>query len=326
MAKSKSFFGLRRGSTKSLTFQVLDGKQITKDRVSEVKNPRTQGQLYQRAIMATVMQAYSAGKAIFDHSFQGLAVGAKNQREFMSTNAKILRNLVAEEINGNITLPQARVVAPKSLYPVPFGGMMISRGSYEQKLFTLTDPTNLTTQTIVSLPATASAEETVAEYAARVGLIADDIYTFVIFSVSSLNPIFEVAGVNYETAKQYPVSFNFIRMRVKNLSAVTTPMDKATIGDVFTVDATNINISSFVTNNAIGELTITDIMPTAVQNYGAFGIIRSREDQDLRSTSYLHLAGDGNGFGLAAEYLLPAWKQGTANAGSSELILEGGNF
>ena len=48
MAKSKSFFGLRRGSTKSLTFQVLDGVQITKDRVSEVKNPRSVSQMKQR--------------------------------------------------------------------------------------------------------------------------------------------------------------------------------------------------------------------------------------------------------------------------------------
>lgn len=37
MAQSKGFFGLRKGSTKSLTFSVLDGKQITKDRVYDVK-------------------------------------------------------------------------------------------------------------------------------------------------------------------------------------------------------------------------------------------------------------------------------------------------
>ena len=32
MAKSPNFFGLRRGSTKSQTFSVVDGNQITKDR------------------------------------------------------------------------------------------------------------------------------------------------------------------------------------------------------------------------------------------------------------------------------------------------------
>ena len=47
MAQSKGFFGLRKGSTKSLTFSTLDGKQITKDRVYDVKNPRTENQMRQ---------------------------------------------------------------------------------------------------------------------------------------------------------------------------------------------------------------------------------------------------------------------------------------
>lgn len=38
MAKSSTYFGLRRGSTKSLTFSVADGKQITKDRVEGGKD------------------------------------------------------------------------------------------------------------------------------------------------------------------------------------------------------------------------------------------------------------------------------------------------
>lgn len=289
------------------------------------KNPRTNKQFIQRAIMATVMQAYSSGKAIFDHSFEGLGVGAMNQREFQSVNARILRNLVAAEING-VTLPQARVVAPESLNSVPFGGMMISRGSYDQNLFTFTDPTNLTTQTFVALPATATAEETAAEYASRVGLIVDDLYTFVIFSVSSRNPQFEITGVTDEYSKQYPVSFNFIRLRVKDLSAVTTPFDNLSIGDVFTVESTNTNTSNFIAAKAVNDIDLEVLMPTAVQHLGAFGVIRSREDEGLRSTSYLHLAGNGNYFGLAPQYLLPAWKQGTASAGSSELVLEGGNF
>ena len=38
MAKSSGYFGLRRGSTKSHTFSVLNGKQITKDRVEGGNN------------------------------------------------------------------------------------------------------------------------------------------------------------------------------------------------------------------------------------------------------------------------------------------------
>lgn len=92
MAQSKSFFGLRKGSTKSLTFQVLNGKQITKDRVYNVKNPQTLAQMQQRALMATVVTAYSSMKEICDHSFQGIEVGAKTMGEFLKTNISVLKN------------------------------------------------------------------------------------------------------------------------------------------------------------------------------------------------------------------------------------------
>ena len=43
MATSKGFFGHRRGSTKSFTFSVLNGKQVTREKAEKVKNPRIQG-------------------------------------------------------------------------------------------------------------------------------------------------------------------------------------------------------------------------------------------------------------------------------------------
>lgn len=91
MAKSKSFFGLRRGSTKSLTFSVYEGQQVTKDRVTEVKNPRTPSQMTQRMVMATALAMYSAGKEIFDHSFQGITYGAKSMNKFLADNVKLIR-------------------------------------------------------------------------------------------------------------------------------------------------------------------------------------------------------------------------------------------
>ena len=92
MAQSKSFFGLRRGSTKSLTFQVFNGKQVTKDRVETVKNPRTPAQMDQRMIMKTAGAAYSAMREIVDHSFQGYSYGMQNMSHFLSVNADKLRS------------------------------------------------------------------------------------------------------------------------------------------------------------------------------------------------------------------------------------------
>ena len=88
MARSKSFFGLRTGSTKSLTFQVYRGQQITKDRVYRVSNPRTEAQMKQRAIIPIVAAARSALKGLVDHSFEGVAYGEASLKEFSKQNMR----------------------------------------------------------------------------------------------------------------------------------------------------------------------------------------------------------------------------------------------
>ena len=88
MAKSKSFFGLRSGSTKSLTFQVYRGEQITKDRVYYVSNPRTEAQMTQRALIPIVAAARSALKGLIDHSFEGVPYGEESLKEFSKQNLR----------------------------------------------------------------------------------------------------------------------------------------------------------------------------------------------------------------------------------------------
>ena len=86
MAKSKSFFGLRTGSTKSLTFQVYRGQQITKDRVTRVANPRSTLQMEQRSKLPIVAAARSALKGLVDHSWEGVPYGEQSLRTFSSKN------------------------------------------------------------------------------------------------------------------------------------------------------------------------------------------------------------------------------------------------
>ena len=88
MAKSKSFFGLRTGSTKSLTFQVYRGQQVTKDRVYRVSNPRSEAQMTQRALIPIVAAARSALKGLVDHSFEGVAYGEASLKEFSKQNLR----------------------------------------------------------------------------------------------------------------------------------------------------------------------------------------------------------------------------------------------
>lgn len=99
MAKSSGYFGLRRGSTKSHTFQVVGGVQITKDRVEGGKNPRTTLQMRQRMFCATISQAYKAMSQICNHAFEGVSDGRACAAKFRELNMKRIA-MDAEYSNG----------------------------------------------------------------------------------------------------------------------------------------------------------------------------------------------------------------------------------
>lgn len=134
MAKSKSFFGLRKGSTKTLTFSVLDGQQITKDRVTDVKNPRSKAQMEQRCILKTTSLAYSTLKSIVDHSFEGVTYGAASQRKFMQVNTAIVRDNAADfhSVIGFASYKDSTpnmgqyVISQGSLAPIPANVISLS--------------------------------------------------------------------------------------------------------------------------------------------------------------------------------------------------------
>lgn len=134
MAKSKSFFGLRKGSTKTLTFSVLDGQQITKDRVTDVKNPRSKAQMEQRCILKTAALAYSTLKSIVDHSFEGTTYGAMSQRKFMQLNTAIVRDNAhdGKSLIGFASYKDSTpnmgqfIISQGSLAPIPAGVISLS--------------------------------------------------------------------------------------------------------------------------------------------------------------------------------------------------------
>lgn len=88
MAISKSFFGLRRKSTKSLTFSVLNGKQITKDRVSAVKNPKSEAQAMQRMRFALLSVNLAAYRPILERSVESTNYGNQSVQYIMQKNMK----------------------------------------------------------------------------------------------------------------------------------------------------------------------------------------------------------------------------------------------
>lgn len=121
MAKSKSFFGLRTGSTKSLTFQVYRGQQITKDRVYRVSNPRTEAQMKQRALIPIVAAARSALAGLVDHSFEGIAYGEQSLKMFSSLNLKA----------GAL---KVKSYSPNGYSNPGFANLIVSRGSINEDI------------------------------------------------------------------------------------------------------------------------------------------------------------------------------------------------
>lgn len=130
MAKSKGFFGLRRGSTKSLTFSILDGKQITKDRVSEVRNPQTSRQMLQRVCFATVTQAAEKMLPIIGISQEGVANEVESRRRWISQNVKLLRG-IADRMSKGGSVEAA--FAPKGNSQLIPNSYQISKGSLALK-------------------------------------------------------------------------------------------------------------------------------------------------------------------------------------------------
>lgn len=321
MAKGNLFLGMGRGSVGDVTFYRANGQQLSRARNRSPRNPRSDAQLVQRAVSATISQAYKAGKVIFDHAFEGKSVPLGNQRRFLSVNMRALRDSVISQLYGE-SAASAAVVSPGSTYPVP-NAYRISEGSLIQSLFTVSlVPSE--TPNLNSLRAELVAPntgETLAEYAERLGLVSGEIFTLVGFGIdpTTYNP-------SADDLVSSPCRFGFMRLIVKEDAITsTTAMSAATYGDLFTIDGSGTTMP--LTQALTLGISLDQVVPSSP--LGSLGVIRSNENSGLRSTSdMLTNVGAGfasNEYGVQAPNLLVAWSQESGQI-DSNLILEGGGF
>lgn len=121
MAQSLSFFGNRRGSTKSHTYQVNGGQQITKDRVDEVKNPRTTAQMVHRCCLHTLSDAHAYLRPFIGGLWEGARSPQAALAAFRKANYPILR-AAAESGDNNFSWSKYRVFfKPAGLYQISNG-------------------------------------------------------------------------------------------------------------------------------------------------------------------------------------------------------------
>lgn len=286
MAQSKGFFGLRKGSTKSLTFSTLDGKQITKDRVYEVKNPRTEAQMRQRMLMTTIGAAYKTLKSIADHSFEGYSSGMQCMRQFNSRNLNRFKQAAAAK--GSVAFNEYK---DGDVNPLPF---IVASGSLPGFAFKFDETSNLE---IVGEKE--GADFTTAEgiYAA-LGVQRNDLITFctVIGEGSTSNGVY-----SYKAER-----FNIVRLYCDKSGTVAKPADAFTI-------STNNDQASVTMSTAANAITIK----TGEADFGA--VIQSRKNDSgwLRSDAVM-IVNDTVIAGVKTANQLDTYPVGT------ELILNNG--
>lgn len=261
MAQSKGFFGLRKGSTKSLTFSTLDGKQITKDRVYDVKNPRTENQMRQRMLMTTVGAAYKMLKSIADHSFEGYSSGMQCMRQFNSRNLNRFKQAAAAK--GSVAFNEYK---DGDINPLPF---ILASGSLPGFVFSFDGESNLQ---IVGEKEDADFATAEGIYAA-LGVQRNDLITFctVIGEGTTLNGVY-----SYKAER-----FNIVRLYCDKSGAVSKPADAFTI-------STNNDQASISMSTAANAITIK----TGAADFGA--VIQSRKNDSgwLRSDAVMIVADD----------------------------------
>lgn len=310
MAKGNLFLGMGRGSVGDVTFYRADGQQLSRARNRKPRNPKTNAQLIQRAISATVVQAYKLGSIIFDHSFEGKSVPAGSQRAFLSVNMRKLREQVLTEMNSTPANSSASVVSPRAVYPVP-NAYRISEGSLVNNLMQVV----FSEDELAAKIANQEANETVQQYLARYAVSAGEIFTICVFSA---------VGNSRDSLVSPQSTFGFMRLTVKE-SAITsaTLIAEAKWVDIFDVDSSGAGLDP--TKAVSSPILISDISFDG-SSYGSMGVIRSNKNSGERSTCDMVTTKDAGGeniWGVAPANLLASWSQ-DSGATDSELILEGG--
>lgn len=333
MAKGIDINGQLRGKRGGVVYYRTNGQQISRARNFAPKNPKTDKQLIQRAVTATIAQMYSEGKMIFDHSFEGKAVPAGSMREFMKLNMNALRAAIIADINGAAGADDPAtyeaglrnyVVNPSRDTTTP-NAYIISKGTFKDSVIRLgVSMGNVT----VHFPQVAQAMTTVSDYLDANNLNAGDIHT-ICFLTSEIQDFSRVSS---------PAShFGFIRLIVKEGIDGTAAISAAKVSDVFEVVAyhadrgTVTELAGYLFSNGEGvDLANVDWIDETRFKPSAAGVICSRDDEKLRSNSVMRVVPIAAGatmdnWSVTGVSLVESWRNASGDV-QSDLILEGGNF
>lgn len=335
MAKGNAFLGTLRGSVGDNTFYRRNGQQVQRVRVRKISNPKTNGQIIQRAILSTVGLMYSKGKDIFDHSFEGKKVGSANMQRFMSLNLRKLREQYASDVANNRLedASVAKLVGYKSIAATP-NEYVIAEGSFRQPRCVVEGTGGIGGEVYFHFPTSALPGATIATigaFLAAMGMREGDIETLCALAVGA------PAGADLTPGLAPTASeFAYLQLEVKaGLDLTTAVTTSTTVGEIFNVYGSNMGSVGIETVKAktLGNMcqtadldetvVVTALLDNGSLSVGCTGLIASRRDTGVRSNTTMKqwLKED---CGLCHLDIVDNWQ--SAALGDSSLVLEGSNF
>lgn len=334
MATGNLLLGMGKKSIGDITLYRSRGKQRARARNRNPKNPRSQAQNVQRAFTATTAKAYSMFKSLADHSFQGKAVGADNQAEFLKVNMEKLRANMISDINNNT--PEAEcltAVVNRNSIGCALNPYTLSKGSAIQNLITLVANGEGTPN--FAFPV-GTANATVNSVLGGLGIVAGDIFTIAVHNTIDAKGAY---ASQYGTFASCPTSeFGFVRLIVKDQISDELKWQAAKVEEIFDIESKNIlggHLATLKTSKMVTEGAATKFMLTtpSSNDIGGVAIIRSRRDSGIRSNSSFKFVNeeadtivDYPPCGIKQMYVENAWGDSNDTLGASTLILEGGGF
>lgn len=105
MAKGNPLLGTLRRSIGDVTFFRRNGEQISRARVRQIANPRTDAQTIRRLAFSSASKTAQQLRGIVDHSFQGIKYGQTSVNHFVSRLAKEIGSFMEGAVVDPSTVP-----------------------------------------------------------------------------------------------------------------------------------------------------------------------------------------------------------------------------
>lgn len=208
MARRNIILGNGRGKLGDIVMYRQNGQQISRIRVTP-KNPRSAGQSVQRMVLASASKTLAALSNLYNHSFEGVAVGIKSRQHAQSLLMNLYRGVAAAGLSGNTPLPDSVQETVFAIKGAPIAGIVagqpMSRGSLTLGEYDFrSEDTNILHLAISAAPATISSQETYAAALATLGLEPGDQLSVIVYSQNAQSIVAETeTSVNRADAYRY---------------------------------------------------------------------------------------------------------------------------